>query len=206
GETEGGRDGAHAADPNPDLGEVARVRIVVRPADPSVPVFAGIGPKAQVESHLRGTAYDDFRSAELRPFHPRFERIPGAARAPSPTARPSWGGPPAGPRPPHAARGQAPGALAGGGHGARRAPRRGRHRLDRPEVRLPAPRSCRRPAGGHGPAGVRADRAAQARTRAWAWAWATSRGATILGLPGVLWFTCDALVTIPGPDHDIGAA
>jgi len=26
------------------------------------------------------------------------------------------------------------------------------------------------------------------------------------GLPGVLWFTCDALVTIPGPDHDIGAA
>jgi len=89
-EIEVGSDRAHAADPNPDLGEVARVRIVVRPADPSLPVFAGIGPKAQVDSYLRGTAHDDFRSAELRPFHPRFERIPGAARAPSPTGRPFW--------------------------------------------------------------------------------------------------------------------
>jgi hypothetical protein len=59
-EIEVGPDRAHAADPNPDLGEVARVRIVVRPADPSVPVFAGIGPKAQVESYLRGTAYDPY--------------------------------------------------------------------------------------------------------------------------------------------------
>jgi hypothetical protein len=89
-EIEVGSDRAHAADPDPDLGEVARVRIVIRPADPSVPVFVGIGPKARVESYLRGTAYDDFRSAELRPFRPRFERIPGAVQAPSPNDRPFW--------------------------------------------------------------------------------------------------------------------
>jgi hypothetical protein len=89
-EIEVGSDRAHAADPNPDLGELARVRIVVRPSDPSVPVFVGIGPKAQVESYLRGTAHDDFRSAELRPFHPRFERISGTAQAPSPNGRPFW--------------------------------------------------------------------------------------------------------------------
>ena len=178
-EIEVGSDRAHAADPNPDLGEVARVRILVRPADPSVPVFVGIGPKAQVESYLRGTAYDDFTSAELRPFRPRFERIPGAAQAPSPNGRPFWVA---------ASQGTGTRTLTWDKtHGAWSVavmrldgrPQRGRHRLDRPEVRLPAPGSGRRPAGGYSPAGVRADRSAQARTRAWAWS--TSRGPTTLG-------------------------
>lgn len=85
-----GMDAAHAADPNPDVGEVARVRIVVRPADPNVPMFVGIGPKDRVESFLRGTAYDDFRSARLSPFRATFERVPGGARAPGPAGQPFW--------------------------------------------------------------------------------------------------------------------
>ncbi|WP_187438075.1 hypothetical protein [Actinomadura decatromicini] len=85
-----GTDSAHAADPNPDIGEAARVRIVVRASDPSVPVFVGIGPKARVEAYLRGTAYDDFRSADLKPFRATFARVPGAARAPAPAGRPLW--------------------------------------------------------------------------------------------------------------------
>ncbi|WP_157429559.1 hypothetical protein [Actinomadura oligospora] len=85
-----GSSSAHAADPNPDIGEVARVRIKVDPVDPNVPVFVGIGPKDEVESFLRGSAYDDFVSADLKPFQAHFRHVPGASHVPDPTRRTFW--------------------------------------------------------------------------------------------------------------------
>ncbi|MUN37217.1 hypothetical protein [Actinomadura litoris] len=85
-----GSDGARPADPDPDVGELARVRIVVRPQDPGVPLFVGIGPKTEVEKYLRNVAHDEFASARLDPFKADFRRSPGAATAPDPAAQPFW--------------------------------------------------------------------------------------------------------------------
>jgi hypothetical protein len=76
---------ARAADPSNDLGELAEVRVVVRPADPRVPHFVGVGPKAAVEKYLRGVSHEEFVSADLQPFTPVFRRMPGAV---SPAASP----------------------------------------------------------------------------------------------------------------------
>ncbi|MEV6110720.1 hypothetical protein AB0M28_39375 [Streptomyces sp. NPDC051940] len=81
---------AHAADPDPDLGELARVRIVVEPVDPAVPLFVGIGPRERVEEYLRGSAHEEFVSATLRPFRAVFRETPGAGRAADPAAQPFW--------------------------------------------------------------------------------------------------------------------
>ncbi|MFC5180964.1 hypothetical protein [Actinomadura harenae] len=85
-----GSSSAHAADPDPDIGELARVRVKVDPVAPDVPVSVGIGPKDEVEAFLRGTAYDDFVSAELKAFRAHFRRVPGAARSADPTRRTFW--------------------------------------------------------------------------------------------------------------------
>lgn len=89
-EIEVGESTAHPTDPNPDIGELATVRIVVRPSDPRARVFVGIGPKSQVEAFLRGTAYDEFAGARLDPFHATFRRSPGAALPTSPAEQPFW--------------------------------------------------------------------------------------------------------------------
>ena len=81
---------ARAADPNADVGDLARVRVIVRAADPQTRLFVGIGPKQEVEAFLDGTSYDEFTSAELTPFRADFDRLPGRARAESPTAQPFW--------------------------------------------------------------------------------------------------------------------
>lgn len=85
-----GSSSAHAGNPDPDIGEVARVRIKVDPVDPNVPVFVGVGPKDQVEAYLRGAAYDDFVSAELNPFRAHFRRVPGGEHAADPTRQTFW--------------------------------------------------------------------------------------------------------------------
>ncbi|MEU6746271.1 hypothetical protein ABZ914_08625 [Spirillospora sp. NPDC046719] len=86
-----GSDTARPADPDPDVGELAQVRIVVRPADPRTRLFVGIGPKQEVEAYLRTVAHDEFASADLSPFRATFTRHPGAARAASAPARqPFW--------------------------------------------------------------------------------------------------------------------
>ncbi|KAB2345649.1 hypothetical protein [Actinomadura rudentiformis] len=85
-----GSSSAHAADPSPDIGEIARVRIVVASADPNVPLFVGIGPKDEVERYLKGSAYDDFVSAQLKPFRADFRHVSGAARPAPPTSRTFW--------------------------------------------------------------------------------------------------------------------
>ncbi|MEV5571487.1 hypothetical protein AB0L06_15665 [Spirillospora sp. NPDC052269] len=85
-----GSSSAHAADPNPDIGEWARVRIKVEAVDPNVPVFVGVGPKDEVEAFLRGATYDDFVSAELNPLRAHFRRVPGAGPVADPTRQTFW--------------------------------------------------------------------------------------------------------------------
>ncbi|QKW39772.1 hypothetical protein HUT06_41850 [Actinomadura sp. NAK00032] len=90
-EIEVGAETARAGDPMPDLGELAEVEIVVRGADPRVPLFVGIGPKEQVEGYLRGVAYEEFVSADLDPFRPVFRKVQGVPRAAdSPLRQPFW--------------------------------------------------------------------------------------------------------------------
>ncbi|MFI0407673.1 hypothetical protein [Actinomadura sp. 3N508] len=86
-EIEVGSETARAGNPMPDVGELAEVKIVVRPGDPRVPLFVGIGPKAEVEKYLRGVSRDEFVSAELSPFKPVFHRLPGADRAVAPPSQ-----------------------------------------------------------------------------------------------------------------------
>ncbi|GAA4242243.1 hypothetical protein GCM10022254_74590 [Actinomadura meridiana] len=81
-----GSDTARAGNPTPDVGELAQVKIVVRPVDPRVPLFVGVGPKDRVEGYLSGVKRDEFVSADLSPFRPVFRHLPGASRA---TALPS---------------------------------------------------------------------------------------------------------------------
>jgi hypothetical protein len=85
-----GSEAAQPGDPDPDVGELARVRIIIRPADPRTRLFVGIGPKSQVEGYLRGTAHDVFAGARLNPFAAAFQRHPGAAAAAAPGSRPFW--------------------------------------------------------------------------------------------------------------------
>jgi hypothetical protein len=86
-EIEVGSETARAGNPMPDVGELAEVEIVVRPVDPRVPLFVGIGSKERVESYLRGVERDEFVSADLSPFRPVFRRLPGATRAAAPPSR-----------------------------------------------------------------------------------------------------------------------
>lgn len=89
-EIEVGSGTARPGDPDPDVGELARVRILVRPADPRTRLFVGVGPKDKVEDYLRGTAHDAFAGADLKPFGAAFHRLPGDAGAAAPGAQPFW--------------------------------------------------------------------------------------------------------------------
>ncbi|MFB4305248.1 hypothetical protein [Actinomadura sp. GTD37] len=97
-EIEVGSETARAGNPMPDLGELAEVEIVVRPADPRVPLFVGVGPKEQVDRYLRGVAHEEFVSADLDPFRPVFRSVQGVPQATAPPSRqPFWVASSAGP-------------------------------------------------------------------------------------------------------------
>ncbi|TDD34758.1 hypothetical protein E1287_15595 [Actinomadura sp. KC06] len=96
-EIEVGAETARAGNPMPDVGELAEVEIVVRPADPGVALFVGVGPKAEVERYLRGVSRDEFVSARLSPFKPVFHRVSGADTAAPPSRQRFWVASSAGP-------------------------------------------------------------------------------------------------------------
>ncbi len=59
------------ADPEPDLGELGRIRV-------------------HVDDYLDGTAHDEFTGATSNPFHASFDRVPGAETVTAPGAQPFW--------------------------------------------------------------------------------------------------------------------
>lgn len=83
-------DTGQPADPEPDLGELGRVRVHVVSTDPTAHLFIGIGRRDTVRSYLAGTAYDEFTGATSTPFHAEFRRVPGVAAISPPAAQPFW--------------------------------------------------------------------------------------------------------------------
>ena len=78
------------ADPEPDLGELARLRIQVVSTDPDAVLFVGIAPREVVDDYLAGTAHDEFVGATSDPFLASFERVAGAHAAPLPATHARW--------------------------------------------------------------------------------------------------------------------
>lgn len=78
------------ADPEPDLGELGRIRVHVEAADPATHLFIGIGNRDAVHDYLDGTAHDEFSGATSNPFHASFDRVPGAETVTAPGAQPFW--------------------------------------------------------------------------------------------------------------------
>jgi hypothetical protein len=78
------------ADPEPDVGELGRVRVHVTSSDPAAHLFVGIGDRDAVRAYLAGTARDEFAGAGNNPFQATFTRVPGALTAAAPAAQPVW--------------------------------------------------------------------------------------------------------------------
>jgi hypothetical protein len=78
------------ADPEPDVGELGRVRVHVTSSNPAAHLFVGIGNRDAVRAYLAGTARDEFAGASNDPFHATFARIPGVLTAAAPAAQPVW--------------------------------------------------------------------------------------------------------------------
>ncbi len=78
------------ADPEPDLGELGRIRVHVEAADAATHLFIGIGDRDAVHDYLDGTAHDEFTGATCNPFHASFDHVPGAETVTAPGAQPFW--------------------------------------------------------------------------------------------------------------------
>lgn len=78
------------ADPNPDFGELATVRIRAIPADPAKAVFVGIATRDAVQRYLAGTSYDEMATYQETPFSVTFDRHDGAEQPAPPASQDFW--------------------------------------------------------------------------------------------------------------------
>ena len=72
-----------------DRGALGTVRLRIDPGRPKTPIFAGIGPTADVANFLEGVARDAIRDIELSPDRVLYRRVPGEA-APEPPGEQSF--------------------------------------------------------------------------------------------------------------------
>ena len=56
----------------------------------ATPVFVGIGPAADVDRYLAGSAHTEITDFEVDPFRPELRDIPGASRPAPPSAQSFW--------------------------------------------------------------------------------------------------------------------
>jgi hypothetical protein len=73
-----------------DRGALGTVKLDVRPADSSTPIFAGIGPAADVAKFLQGVSRDQVRDFDLRPNRVFYRRIEGTATPAPPGDQSFW--------------------------------------------------------------------------------------------------------------------
>jgi len=73
-----------------DRGALGTVRLRLDPARPETPIFAGIGPTADVASYLEGVPRDSIRDIELSPDRVLYRRVPGEAAPQPPGEEPFW--------------------------------------------------------------------------------------------------------------------
>jgi hypothetical protein len=60
-----------------DRGGLGTVKLALHPADPTQPVFAGIGPSGDVARYLQGVSRDQIRNIDVSPNRVRYRRIAG---------------------------------------------------------------------------------------------------------------------------------
>ena len=73
-----------------DRGGLGTVKLALRPADPTQPVFAGIGPSADVARYLQGVSRDQVRDIDVSPNRVRYRRIAGEAVPAAPVDQTFW--------------------------------------------------------------------------------------------------------------------
>ena len=60
-----------------DRGALGSVRLTIDPGRSGTPIFAGIGPSADVAAYLDGVSHDVIRDFELSPDRVLYRRVPG---------------------------------------------------------------------------------------------------------------------------------
>jgi hypothetical protein len=73
-----------------DRGGLGTVKLALDPADPTQPVFAGIGPSRDVASYLQGVTRDQVRDIDVSPNRVRYRRIAGEAVPAPPGDQTFW--------------------------------------------------------------------------------------------------------------------
>jgi Domain of unknown function (DUF4389) len=73
-----------------DRGGLGTVKLALDPADPTQPVFAGIGPSRDVAAYLQGVTRDQVRDVDVSPNRVRYRRIAGEAVPTPPGDQTFW--------------------------------------------------------------------------------------------------------------------
>jgi Domain of unknown function (DUF4389) len=73
-----------------ERGGLGTVKLALRPADPTHPVFAGIGPSGDVARYLLGVSRDQVRNIDVSPNRVRYRRIAGEAVPAAPVDQTFW--------------------------------------------------------------------------------------------------------------------
>lgn len=73
-----------------DRGTLGTVRLAIDPARPGTPIFAGIGPSADVAAYLDDVSHDQIRDFELSPDRVLYRRLPGEGTPRPPTEESFW--------------------------------------------------------------------------------------------------------------------
>ncbi len=73
-----------------DRGALGSVRLTIDPGASGTPIFAGIGPTADVAAYLDGVSHDVIRDFELSPDRVLYRRVPGESTPDPPGDQSFW--------------------------------------------------------------------------------------------------------------------
>ena len=73
-----------------DRGALGSVRLTIDPERSDTPIFAGIGPSADVSAYLEGVSHDVIRDFELSPDRVLYRRVPGESTPAPPGDQSIW--------------------------------------------------------------------------------------------------------------------
>jgi hypothetical protein len=73
-----------------DRGALGTVRLSIKPGRPETPIFAGIGPSADVAAYLESVSHDLIRDFELSPDRVEYRRVSGESTPAPPADQGFW--------------------------------------------------------------------------------------------------------------------